>query len=140
MVAKIRNLQRVKQKCFEWLSLQAFGGWYSLDDRFQHVFHTHARFCGYTDDFRRVNTKRRLELRSYSFRLSRWKINLSGISHKKCQTEEVSISTLFKTGMIVSPRSFATWKTDIDCAWIPWLASTLSTSEAIFYASWDPYK
>jgi len=33
--------------------------------------------------------------------------------------------TLFKTGIIFSPRSLALWKTDIDWAWTPWLASTL---------------
>lgn len=43
--------------------------------------------------------------------------------------------TLFKTGIIFSPRSFALWKTDIDWAWTPWLASTsvaLSWGDSLF--------
>lgn len=39
--------------------------------------------------------------------------------------------TLFNTGIILSPLSLALWKTDIDCAWTPWLASTWFGNEYI---------
>jgi hypothetical protein len=60
-----------------------------------------------------------LHLCSDALRLSRWQINLKSPVNWMSFKQRVPLNTLFKTGMILSPRSCAMWNTEIVCAWTP---------------------
>lgn len=56
--------------------------------------------------------------------IGRWKINLMIGGIKRMGIVMYRTFTLFRIGMILSPLSFATWKTEMVWAWMPWEAST----------------